>query len=96
VWGAFKVKGSVLGELHALWAEPGRRDEYLGTLVNAYLERGGAASAVSAGTTYVDVGTPAGYREALRLLDASDGAGPRGAREERRGLASGLLHGTVR
>jgi glucose-1-phosphate thymidylyltransferase len=96
VWGAFKVKGSVLAELRALWAEPGRQDEYLGTLVNAYLKRGGVASAVSAGTTYVDVGTPAGYREALRLLDATDGAGPRGTREERRGLPSSLVHGAAR
>lgn len=72
VWGAFKISARVLGALHALWCEPGRRDEYLGTLVNAYLERGGVASAVAAGTTYVDVGTLSGYREALRLLDGSD------------------------
>jgi glucose-1-phosphate thymidylyltransferase len=69
IWGAFKVKGSVLRELHALWCEPGRGDEYLGTLVNAYLEQGGAARAWPLGETYVDVGTLAGYREALRLLD---------------------------
>jgi dTDP-glucose pyrophosphorylase len=69
IWGAFKVKGSVLRELHALWCEPSRGDEYLGTLVNAYLEQGGAARAWPLGETYVDVGTLAGYREALRLLD---------------------------
>jgi glucose-1-phosphate thymidylyltransferase len=73
IWGAFKVKGSILRELQNLWSEPGRGDEYLGTLVNAYLERGGSARAWPAGNTYVDVGTLAGYREALRLLDA-DGA----------------------
>jgi len=71
VWGAFKITGRVLRELHSLWLEPGRGDEYLGTLVNAYLARGGKASAVAAGTRYVDVGTPAGYREALRLLEMS-------------------------
>jgi dTDP-glucose pyrophosphorylase len=74
VWGAFKISGRVLGELHSLWREPGRGDEYLGTLVNAYLARGGSASAVPAGSVYVDVGTLSGYREALRLLSSSDGA----------------------
>ena len=69
IWGAFKVRGSVLEELHALWSEPGRNDEYIGTLVNAYLERGGRARAWPIGETYVDVGTLDGYREAQRLLD---------------------------
>jgi glucose-1-phosphate thymidylyltransferase len=69
VWGAFKVSGRVLRELHDLWCEPGRGDEYLGTLVNAYLERGGRARALPIGTSYVDVGTLHGYREATRLLD---------------------------
>jgi hypothetical protein len=45
-----------------------RRDEYIGTLVNAYLAQGGEAVAVGAGTDYVDVGTLGGYRQAMRLL----------------------------
>jgi glucose-1-phosphate thymidylyltransferase len=69
VWGAFKITGRVLADLHALWLEPGRRDEYLGTLVNAYLAQGGLATGVPAGETYVDVGTLSGYREAVQLLD---------------------------
>lgn len=68
VWGGFKMPGRVLHELHALWAEPGRRDEYIGTLINAWLARGGAARGIRAGEAYVDVGTLHGYREALRLL----------------------------
>lgn len=72
VWGAFKVTGRVLGALQALWREPARGDEYLGTLVNEYIARGGSASAVPRGATYVDVGTLSGYREALRLLDAPE------------------------
>ncbi len=68
VWGAFKMPGVVLGELYGLWRERGRQDEYIGTLVNAYIARGGAACGVRAGTAYVDVGTFNGYREALRLL----------------------------
>ena len=82
IWGAFKLPGAVLHELHALWQERGRRDEYLGTLVNAFLARGGAALGVKAGQSYVDVGTIGGYREAIRVLsaaEADDGAGRLGA-----------------
>lgn len=68
IWGGFKMPGRVLHALHALWREPGRGDEYIGTLINAYLARGGTARGVRAGDAYVDVGTLHGYREALRLL----------------------------
>jgi methyltransferase (TIGR04290 family) len=68
IWGAFKMPGRVLHELHALWQERGRRDEYIGTLVNAYIQQGGRALGVRAGEAYVDVGTVHGYREALTLL----------------------------
>jgi glucose-1-phosphate thymidylyltransferase len=71
IWGAFKMPGSVFHELFQLWCERGRRDEYLGTLVNAYLDQGGAAQAVRAGQAYVDVGTLHGYREAMRLLETA-------------------------
>ncbi len=37
VWGAFKMQGYVLHELFRLWLGRGKRDEYVGTLVNAYL-----------------------------------------------------------
>jgi glucose-1-phosphate thymidylyltransferase len=68
VWGAFKLPGAVLRELFQLWCERDRRDEYMGTLVNAYIAGGGEARAVRAGQAYVDVGTLHGYREAIRLL----------------------------
>jgi tRNA (mo5U34)-methyltransferase len=68
IWGAFRMPGHVLHELHALWQERGRRDEYIGTLVNAYIQQGGRAVGVRAGEAYVDVGTVHGYREALTLL----------------------------
>jgi glucose-1-phosphate thymidylyltransferase len=68
VWGAFKVPRAVLAELWALWVERGRTDEYFGTLVNAYIQRGGHAFGVPAGESYVDVGTLHGYREAAQLL----------------------------
>ena len=70
IWGAIKMPGAVFHALHELWCEPGRRDEYMGTLVNAWLARGGTARAVRAGEAYVDVGTLHGYREAIRLLNA--------------------------
>ncbi len=68
IWGAFKMPGAVLRELHALWHERGRSDEYIGTLVNAWIGRGGRALGVRAGKAYVDVGTLNGYREAMTLL----------------------------
>lgn len=71
IWGAFKMPGRVLAELHALWSEPDRGDPYVGTLVNEWLARGGRARAYRAGTGYVDVGTLHGYRDAIRLLEGS-------------------------
>jgi dTDP-glucose pyrophosphorylase len=68
IWGAFKMPGSVFHALYRLWLARERSDEYLGTLVNAYLDAGGDAVGVPAGTAYVDVGTLHGYRAALRLL----------------------------
>lgn len=68
VWGAFKMPGSTLKELHHLWCEREQRDEYMGTLVNEYLARGGQALGLRAGEGYVDVGTINGYREAIQLL----------------------------
>jgi glucose-1-phosphate thymidylyltransferase len=71
VWGAFSMPGSMLAELYQLWSERERQDEYIGTLVNAWLARGGKADGVHAGERYVDVGTVHGYREAIRLLGAA-------------------------
>jgi dTDP-glucose pyrophosphorylase len=71
IWGAFKMSGRILADLHSLWVERERQDEYIGTLVNEYLRLGGEALGIRAGTGYVDVGTLHGYREAIRLLTAS-------------------------
>jgi len=70
IWGAFKMPGAVLTDLYDLWRERQCADEYIGTLVNAYLSRGGTAAGVPAGSAYVDVGTLHGYREAIRLLSS--------------------------
>jgi dTDP-glucose pyrophosphorylase len=71
IWGAFKMSGAILRDLHDLWRSREPRDEYMGTLVNAWLNRGGTAYARCAGDRYVDVGTVRGYREAMVLLSSS-------------------------
>lgn len=77
VWGAFKMPGTVFHELHALWRSRGCSDEYIGTLVNAWVGEGGRALGIRAGVSYVDVGSLNGYREAIRLLSS----GPENRRE---------------
>jgi dTDP-glucose pyrophosphorylase len=72
VWGAFRMPGAVFRELHALWEA--RADEYVGTLVNEYLRRGGRARGVRAGQVYYDVGTLDGYRAAVAQLARSPDA----------------------
>ena len=69
VWGAFKMPGRQLAALRDLWLARECRDEYVGTLINAYLAAGGEAVGVKAGESYVDVGTVHGYRAAINLLE---------------------------
>lgn len=68
VWGAFKLTGHTLRRLHALWRERDRADQYVGTLVNAYLAAGNQALGIPRGQEYVDVGTIDGYRRAVQLM----------------------------
>ena len=68
IWGALRAPGGVYHALARLWLARQREDEYLGTLVNAWIAGGGEAVGVKGGAAYVDVGTLHGYREALRLL----------------------------
>jgi glucose-1-phosphate thymidylyltransferase len=68
IWGAIKLPGHRLHELATLWHRRDCRDEFIGTLVNAWLAEGGVAHGVRAGERYVDVGTLDGYRQAARLL----------------------------
>ena len=70
IWGGIRMPGSVFHALYTLWCQPGRGDEYLGTLVNAWIAQGGRAVGIRAGQAYVDVGTLNGYRAAIRLLDS--------------------------
>lgn len=68
MWGAFRMPARTFRALHELWCEPGRGDEYVGTLVNEFLARGGHASGIQAGERYFDVGTVEGYRAAIAAL----------------------------
>jgi glucose-1-phosphate thymidylyltransferase len=78
IWGAFKLGAQVLGELEGLWLQRNRQDEYLGTLVNAWIRSGGQALGVRRGDSYVDVGTLGGYREAIQLLAGPPHSTPMG------------------
>jgi dTDP-glucose pyrophosphorylase len=69
IWGAFKMPGHTFHALHRLWCRPERRDEYFGTLVNAWIAEGGEAFGFKLGSDYVDVGTLHGYRKAVQILD---------------------------
>jgi glucose-1-phosphate thymidylyltransferase len=73
IWGAVKMPGVIFHELLHLWQRPERHDEYLGTLINAWLSEGGHAIGVKAGERYVDTGTVHGYRSAIRLLEEPAG-----------------------
>ncbi len=68
IWGAFKMPGAVFHELHRFWKARPAPDEYVGTLINAWLAAGGEAIGVRAGESYVDVGTLDAYRSAMQLL----------------------------
>jgi glucose-1-phosphate thymidylyltransferase len=68
IWGAFRMSAAGFRDLRLLWKQRDCRDEYFGTLVNAYLKAGGSGVGVKAGQSYVDVGTLNGYRTAMALL----------------------------
>jgi len=60
IWGAGRLAGRDFQALYALWRERQGRDEYLGTLFNAYLAAGGRLFGVRSGETYLDVGPTTG------------------------------------
>jgi hypothetical protein len=97
IWGAFKMPASVFNALRDLWLARRGADEYVGTLVNAYLAAGGRALGVKAGEAYVDIGTLNGYRTAIGLLaDMTRGATTDMAAPSIGWPASHLLRGASR
>lgn len=93
IWGAFKMPGQVLHELHGFWRARACRDEFIGTLVSAWIAEGGRAVGVKAGLSYVDVGTLGGYRSAISLLAEAAAGGGEGAAGARVGLGWPAGHG---
>ncbi|HEY0437231.1 MAG TPA: hypothetical protein VGC92_11350, partial [Phenylobacterium sp.] len=77
IWGAMKMPGRTFHALRDLWLARSCEDEYLGTLVNAWIAGGGEAWSAPLGEGYVDVGTLNGYREALGLLSQTPQPQPR-------------------
>ena len=74
IWGALRMPAAIMRQLFELWRVRHKSDQYLGTLLNAYIESGGRVLGVRRGETYVDVGTLHGYREAIRILSERRGS----------------------
>ncbi len=66
VWGAVTAPAGEFLALAEFWRRRRRREPYLGDLLNAWIAAGHAVSCDDQGTHYWDIGTPAGYRAALR------------------------------
>ena len=70
IWGAISASGDAFHDLKLLWESRHRQDEYLGTLLNAYIASGSAVRGHHVGETYIDVGTMDGYQRAQDFLRA--------------------------
>jgi len=70
IWGAITTTGTAFAALHSLWESRHRGDEYLGSLLNAYIAAGNPVRGYHIGESYMDVGTLEGYRQAQDFLRA--------------------------
>jgi glucose-1-phosphate thymidylyltransferase len=68
VWGAVATTGECFYRLKLLWDARHRADEYLGTLLNAFIAAGNVVRGQHSGEVYMDVGTLEGYRTAQDYL----------------------------
>lgn len=68
IWGAVTATGCAFKALKALWEARHREDEYLGHLLNAYIDAGNVVRATFSGERYMDVGTLEGYHAAQDFL----------------------------
>lgn len=73
VWGAVAASGDAFVALAEFWRGRGRRDQFLGHLLNAWIAAGHVVTADRRGREYHDLGTLAGYRRALRPPDHAAG-----------------------
>jgi dTDP-glucose pyrophosphorylase len=68
IWGAVTTTGPAFHALKLLWEARHREDEYLGHLLNAFIDAGNAVRATHVGEIYIDVGTLNGYHSAQDFL----------------------------
>jgi glucose-1-phosphate thymidylyltransferase len=68
IWGAVTARGEAFHALKSLWQARHREDEYLGHLLNAYIDAGNIVRATFSGEHYMDVGTLEGYHTAQDYL----------------------------
>jgi dTDP-glucose pyrophosphorylase len=68
IWGAVTASGKAFRALNHLWNARHREDEYLGHLLNAYIDAGNPVRATYSGEHYMDVGTIEGYHSAQDFL----------------------------
>lgn len=68
IWGAITTSGEAFHSLKLLWEARHREDEYLGTLLNAYIDAGNTVRGHHVGETYIDVGTMEGFHRAQDFL----------------------------
>lgn len=68
IWGAVATTGPAFHALKLLWESRHREDEYLGHLLNAFIDAGNIVRATHVGEVYMDVGTLPGYRAAQDYL----------------------------
>lgn len=68
IWGAITTTGNAFRNLKLLWEARHREDEYLGTLLNAYIDAGNAVRGHYVGEAYMDVGTMEGFHRAQDYL----------------------------
>jgi glucose-1-phosphate thymidylyltransferase len=76
IWGAVATTGEAFHQLKLLWEVRHREDQFLGDLLNAYIEAGFAVRASHIGETYMDVGTLGGYHAAQDFLRGFHAASP--------------------
>jgi glucose-1-phosphate thymidylyltransferase len=68
IWGAVLTTGASFHSLKLMWESRHRGDEYLGYLLNAFIEAGNSVRATHIGEVYIDVGTLNGYHAAQDYL----------------------------
>jgi dTDP-glucose pyrophosphorylase len=70
IWGAITCTGAAFHALKLLWESRHREDQFMGHLLNAYIDAGNSVRGLHIGETYMDVGTLSGYHAAQDFLRA--------------------------